>query len=322
MPSTSSLATRLSRLKPGPRNRLLAGFVVWAVLGPLLALGTSLAVLSSRQEPVDVHAEITSTNNAQNWARSYLLLWLGGSAKKGEESPNLRTLQSMTSAPVNLELPQTAYAVQDISPVESTPTPVGNGDMVWRMRMAATVVVPGSSSVNRLVYDLDMMEHAGTFRATALPRIVTTSTTPFQVDTAYSSVADVNSALGQSAQAFASAYLTPASGGNLGSTVGPDFDGQAVVNSPYRKVEVTGVAYVAEDSSFDINNVKAGDTVHALITVKAETSSTTFNITQLPVVMVVLNNGQWVVDSFEPYVNVGAVRAQHDSGAAAPTSSS
>lgn len=306
----SNLSTRFTQLKPGPRNRLLMFVAVWIAIVPLLSLMVSCQVLSTRQEPVNVHQEITATDNAQNWARSYLLLWLGGTSKKNEDSANLKTLQSMTSAPVDLELPQTGYSVQDISPVSAEPTPIDGDDVIWRMRQSATVVVPGTNKVTRMVYDMDMLEHSGGYQATATPRVVTTTTVPFEVNTVYTNEAQTDSAMGISAQAFADAYFTPGSGGNLGSTVGPDFNSQALVNSPYRKAKVQSVLFYAEDRKFDINNVKPGDTVHALITVKAETSSTTFNITQVPVSMSVLDNGQWVVGQMEPAVDVGETRAR------------
>lgn len=306
-PMKASVGAKLRSMKEGPRNQLL---FVWALTGPIaLILALLLLVAVVRMpDPAehDVPAEIAATDNAKNWASNYLLLWLGGTGpSRGEdESPNLRLLREMSSVPGEFTLPTSPYTVQDISPVSATAIPAGE-DTIWRMEMSATVVSPGSSGVTRLQYALDITEHSGGYQATALPRLVNSTTTPFSINTLYAEHADPSSAMYKSAEAFATAYLTPDTGGNFGATVSGNYSGVPLTNSPYSKVTVTSVMFYLPDMSVDMLNVQSGDVAHALITVRAESSTSTFNYTQLPVKMVVLDNLQWAVDAMEDFVDIG-----------------
>lgn len=306
-PSRNSVGAKLQTMKEGPRNQLIMALVVMIPVSLVIAVAALLiAVTAPDPEDHDIPTEVASMDNAKNWASNYLLLWLAGSGpSRGEDvSPNLKTLREMSSVPGEFTLPATPYTVQDISPVSATATDAG-GDTIWRMEMSATVVAPGSSGVSRLQYAIDLVEHNGGYQVTALPRLVNSTTTPFQINTLYGDFSDPSSALYKSAEAFTAAYLTPDTGGNFGATVSANYSGTPLRDSPYSKVEVTEVLYYLPDASMDMQNVQAGDTAHVLITAKAESSTSTFNITQLPVRMVVLDNLQWAVDGMETFVDIG-----------------
>lgn len=307
-PRKTSVGAKLQTMKEGPRNQIL---ILWAVTGPVaLVIALVLAVVVMRIPDPETHsvpAEVAATDNAKNWASNYLLLWLAGTGpSRGEDiSPNLKTLQEMSSVPGEFTLPPTPYTVQDIAPVSAVSYPAGD-DTIWRMVLSATVVSPGSGGVSRMQYAMDLTEHSGGYQVTALPRQVNSTTTPFAINTLYNETADSSSALYTAAEAFAKAYLTPNDGGNFGTTISGNYDGVPLANSPYSKAEVTSVLYYLPDSGVDMYNVRPGDIAEALITVRAESSSSTFNYTQLPVSMIVLDNNQWAVDYMNDYVDIGA----------------
>ena len=163
---------------------------------------------------------------------------------------------------------------------------------------------PGEHSSRRQYYALDVAEHGDTYQATALPRQVSPNTQPFTATTMFTNRAEPDTPLFKSADAFVRAYVTPNSGGTLGSTTSSNFVGEPLRNSPYSKATTVDVVWAKEDKAVDMNNVSPGNSVFALITVKAEVSTATYHFMQLPVRMVVLDNNQWAVDALTDYVDI------------------
>lgn len=307
-PSTNSVWNRLGSLKESHRNNLVKVSILSGPVALVLAVLTFVyAFAQPDPNEYDVPAEVGDVISVQNWADDYVLLWLGGESDRSGESENLTSLRNRTAAPVSVELASTPFSVQNIRPTGQPEVHrLGGGEAIWRVYVEAQVVVPGASSVKRYTYGVDVFENNGEYIAQALPHQVAQQSTPFSVNTLYSEVAGPETAIGQSAQAFAESYLVPQSGGQLGSTVSANFTGQPLADSPYTTVELVDVSYYPEDSSFDSMAVSPGEKINALITVRASSTSTTFNLTQLPVSMVVMDNGQWAVDHFADYVDVGA----------------
>lgn len=303
----SSVGKKIGSMKESRRNSLVRASVLSGPIALVLAVLTFLyAFAQPDPNEYDVPAEVGDVISAQNWAEDYVLLWLGGQSDRRGESVNLTSLRNRTAAPVSVELASTPFSVQNIRPTgQPVVERLGGGEAIWRVFVEAQVVTPGASGVERFTYAVDMFENNGEYIAQALPHQIATQSTPFSVNTAYTETAGPETAIGQSAQAFAEAYLVPNSGGNLGTTVSANFTGEPVADSPYTDVDLIDVSYYAEDAKFDPMSVEPGEKITALITVRASSTSTTFNITQLPVTMVVLENNQWAVDGFSEFVDVG-----------------
>lgn len=296
-------------LKPEYSAKLVrVALIAVPIIGALTAFNTVSVIRESNQPEPNVIQDIGEVTDVQNWAVDYMLLWLGGSGPRAGESttPNLKALQERTSAPFEVTLPTAPIQVTSVRPHgKPVSIPIGDTeDALWRVNMEAIVMFPGENTSRRQYYSLDVAEHGNTYQATALPRQVSPNTQPFKATTMFTNRAEQESPLFKSADAFVRAYVTPNSGGTLGSTTSSNFVGEPLRNSPYSKATTVDVVWAKEDKAVDMNNVSPGNSVFALITVKAEVSTATYHFMQLPVRMVVLDNKQWAVDSLTDYVDI------------------
>lgn len=286
----------------------------------ILSILLSILALATKPAPQDVAGEVDSQKAVADYGRDFMTLWLAGTDESGKgESKNAQTLQDMASVPGTVKLPKTGYRVEniDVRVIGSTDLSGGQEDLDeigYRLRAQAVVVPPGSRSTARRTFEFDVMAKNGAnFQVVALPRQVAVPRELYKAAPAYDKEAEVKSAIGASAQAFLDAYLTPkGTDKGLGSTVGPNFEGGPVSNPLWDTVQLTHVAWYAEGRSDvpDLSEVPVGFTVHALLTAEASSASTTFSTVQVPVTMVVLENGQWAVDGIDEEVFIGGTEAQ------------
>ena len=309
-----------ARLRP----EYSAKMVRWALIAvPLVGAATvanSLYLVNQANQPeVDVVQNIGAVTDVQNWGADYMLLWLGGAGPKAGQanSANQQSLRERTSAPFDIALATAPVQVTSVRPNgEPFSVESATGDTYWRVGYEATAKFPGEQASRRLYYELDIVEHDGAYQVTALPRQVTPMAKPFKATTNYTERAQQGSPMWTSADAFAQAYVVPKSGGNLGSTVSANFKDMPLVNSPYQSVETADVVWrPTKGNSVNINAVAPGDTVFALITVKASVSSATYNYMQLPVQMIVMENNQWAVDFMTDFIDVGSIGSPDGGGA-------
>lgn len=307
-------------LRPEYSTKLVRySIIAVPVIGALTLVNTGIAIRTLNEPEVNVITDIGRVEDVQNWGADYMLLWLGGAGPKTGQSssPNQQAVMERTSAPFDVTLPTAPVQVTNVRPSGEPFNVVGDtGDTYWRIGYEATAMFPGEQSSRRLFYELDVVEHDGSYQVTALPRQVAPSAKPFKAETNYTQRALEGSPMFISADAFAQAYVVPKSGGNLGSTVSGNFKEQPLVNSPYQSVETVDVVWRPANgkSSMDINNVSPGDTVFALITVKAVVSTATYNYMQIPVQMVVMENNQWAVDFMTDFIDVGSIGSPDDGG--------
>lgn len=296
------------------RPEYSAKLVRWAliavpVIAALTIFNTVSVIRASNQPEPNVISDIGEVTDVQNWAVDYMLLWLGGSGPRAGESstPNQQALEERTSAPFDVTLPTAPVQVTSVRPHgKPVAIPIGEDgtDALWRVSLEAIVMFPGEHSSRRQYYSMDVAEHGDTYQATALPRQVSPNTQPFTATTMFTNRAEPESPLFKSADAFVRAYVTPNSGGTLGSTTSSNFVGEPLRNSPYSKATTEDLVWAKDGKSVDMNNVSPGDSVFALVTVKAEVSTATYHYMQLPVRMVVLDNNQWAVDAITDYVDI------------------
>lgn len=304
-PKRSNLA-----LRPEYSAKLVRlALIAVPVIAALTVFNTVTTVRTMNQPEPNVISDIGEVNDVQNWAVDYMLLWLGGSGPRAGESstPNQQALEERTSAPFDVTLPTAPVQVTSVRPhgkPVAIPIGEGGGDALWRVSLEAIVMFPGEHSSRRQYYSMDVAEHGDTYQATALPRQVSPNTQPFTATTMFTNRAEPESPLFKSVDAFVRAYVTPNSGGTLGSTTSSNFVGEPLRNSPYSKATTEDVVWAKDGKSVDMNNVSPGDSVFALVTVKAEVSTATYHYMQLPVRMVVLDNNQWAVDALTDYVDI------------------
>lgn len=314
------------------RPEYSAKLVRWAliavpVIAALTIFNTVSVIRASNQPEPNVISDIGEVTDVQNWAVDYMLLWLGGSGPRAGESstPNQQALEERTSAPFDVTLPTAPVQVTSVRPHgKPVAIPIGEDgtDALWRVSLEAIVMFPGEHSSRRQYYSMDVAEHGDTYQATALPRQVSPNTQPFTATTMFTNRAEPESPLFKSADAFVRAYVTPNSGGTLGSTTSSKFVGEPLRNSPYSKATTEDLVWAKDGKSVDMNNVSPGDSVFALVTVKAEVSTATYHYMQLPVRMVVLDNNQWAVDAITDYVDINGFGSPDAEGERSSNSSS
>lgn len=314
------------------RPEYSAKLVRWAliavpVIAALTIFNTVSVIRASNQPEPNVISDIGEVTDVQNWAVDYMLLWLGGSGPRAGESstPNQQALEERTSAPFDVTLPTAPVQVTSVRPHgKPVAIPIGEDgtDALWRVSLEAIVMFPGEHSSRRQYYSMDVAEHGDTYQATALPRQVSPNTQPFTATTMFTNRAKPESPLFKSADAFVRAYVTPNSGGTLGSTTSSNFVGEPLRNSPYSKATTEDLVWAKDGKSVDMNNVSPGDSVFALVTVKAEVSTATYHYMQLPVRMVVLDNNQWAVDAITDYVDINGFGSPDAEGERSSDSSS
>lgn len=314
------------------RPEYSAKLVRWAliavpVIAALTIFNTVSVIRASNQPEPNVISDIGEVTDVQNWAVDYMLLWLGGSGPRAGESstPNQQALEERTSAPFDVTLPTAPVQVTSVRPHgKPVAIPIGEDgtDALWRVSLEAIVMFPGEHSSRRQYYSMDVAEHGDTYQATALPRQVSPNTQPFTATTMFTNRAEPESPLFKSADAFVRAYVTPNSGGTLGSTTSSNFVGEPLRNSPYSKATTEDLVWAKDGKSVDMNNVSPGDSVFALVTVKAEVSTATYHYMQLPVRMVVLDNNQWAVDAITDYVDINGFGSPDAEGERSSNSSS
>lgn len=274
--------------------------VQWSlVAGPvsliltLLMAFTLLAAWPKSTDPLDFTREQSRFDAAQNWGRNYLLLWAAGSSKQ------ISTLAAMTSAQAQLKLPSTPYVIQEITPATTESIPAGE-DTEWVLSYDTLVVVPGQSSVMRVRYTFNVVQHLDGYQVIALPRPTTQTTTPFKVTTVYTAGIGEDSSLAIAAKNFLRIYLTGGGDASLGSTVSSSFRGRPLTRSPY-----TAVTTLSIFSTATPYQPSAGDSASILVTVQGNATADTFHISQYPLTMVYTDQGQWVVDGIEDAVDFG-----------------
>lgn len=315
----------LSDLTPKARRGLVVGTASLVALGSLLGMTSFVQnVTRPPEKEVTVSTEVARTNNVTAWSRNFLLLYLSGTgagAGSSRQTSNEFTIDAMSSAPLGSEaagtagikLPPTSLETADITPVNAVKYEV-QGYTLWRMTMAATAKVPGTNKPQRFTYEFDVVEVNGGYQVTALPRMVGEAGFDFTTSSVYSNAVQEGNPIMQSAQAFVDAWLVPGSGTGLGSTTSAEFGGTPPANSPFKKATVQSVTYFTPYGGVDVTMPKPGDAIEALITVRAEVSSTTWNTMQFPVTMSVLENGQWVISAMSSVADISGVRADEEDG--------
>lgn len=299
-------------LRSGTADKMTKAALVAGPLALMLTVGNLFLMPRALEKPpaVDIQAEFYAFDRVKEWSVDYMTLWLGGSDKGDGSSGALKSLTAMSATPGEVSLSPTPYQVQKLTPYVEATRSEGMGDFVWSVRVDAQVVAPGDNEVRKYTYILPVTEHSDGFRATAMPHQESVLTAPFEVKTAYSQSADVDSPVGTAAQNFATAYLTPGGKSSLGATVSSEFSGAAVPHSLWKQVDLEAVRWYGESSSTDINNASEGTRIHVLASLKGSTSGSTFSMTDLPLVMVKLSNGQWVVDAIDAPLGFNAIETQ------------
>lgn len=291
-PMRSSAANTLTRvmLFTAPVAALLA----------LVALFIAVSADTKASQPApDVNVAIYKSDRVKSWATDFMTVWLAGTG--GKDSQAAQTLNAMSSAPVEIDLPQTAYQVQKLTPFVENYEYITDDESVWMVRVDAQVVSPGSTSVEKYTYYLPVADYKDTFQAIAMPSQRSVLTSPFKTASAYSQPADVNSPLGVGAENFAKVYLTPTdSTSSLGAAVTADFKGAPVPHSLWKQVSLLGITWYGDLPSLD--TATPGAVVHALATVQGSSSATTYSIAQLPLEMELSQNNQWLVKAIDPIV--------------------
>lgn len=286
-------------VKSEVRHRAVQWSLITGPVALILSLLTVFVLLAAWPKPVDpldFTREQSRFDAAQNWGRNYLLLWAAGS------STQMSTLTAMTSTQAQLKLPATPYAVQEITPSGSESLPAGE-DTEWVLSYDTLLVVPGQTSVMRVTYTLNVVQHLDGYQVIAMPRPVTRTTTPFKVGTAYPAGVSDESALGGAVRSFVKLYLTGGADAALGSTVSAQFRGRPLPKSPYTAVTTLGI--LATHTPYQ---PAAGATVSVMATVQGNATAGTFHILQYPLRMVFTDQGQWVVDAIEDAVDFGEVK--------------
>lgn len=285
--------------------------LILSIISPIIAL----SIKSQIPEPQNVHAEVDQQTAAEQFSRDFMTLWLAG-VDKGDSpdgSPNAKTMQRMVSVPGEWQLPPQGYRVENIDVRVLSTYDLSGGDETldekgMKIRATALVAPPGSSGAARRTFEFDVMAKDGdNFRVTALPRQVGVTQVPYEAVPAYNYVAGADTPLGQSAQRFVEAYFLPKdSNAGLGATVSENFRGVPVSNPMWEKVQVARVDwYAPADSPHSggvLDDVQTGDVIHAMLTVRGESTTATFSTVQVPARMIVTSNGQWVVDALEDEV--------------------
>lgn len=303
---------------------------MFLLAGPVALVGVILLALVSILQNVtaddteyatldDVNAQITRTSKVANFATDYVSLWLAGQgADRGTESPHEEALARMSSITgPNPSLPTTPYRINS---ARGWLAPDGwfeaGSGTVWRTVVEVKAVQPGASRVSTLLFEVDVAEAHDTYRVNALPRPVARIESPIRVLSPYKNEVRKGSAMFTAAQNYASAYLTPGGdGANLGATTGPDYTGEPVTGGLWRDATVTAVNYYDQAAAIEggtpieASSASPGDRLETIITVKASTSTASFTTLQIPVVMEMLPNGQWVVAEFSQRVFFDGVEA-------------
>lgn len=296
------------------RPEMRANLFRYAVLsGPLALVLVLMSMCSSIRstDPVipDVVEEARAITRVTSWGTDYITLWLGGSDDGSGTS--VESLQKMTDAPGSVDLPRTAYGVRQVDVYADDMVQIGTDEFLWRLRASVLVIPPGSSRPERMTFTFDAAEFEDGFRATAMPRPVSSASVPFVAVSAYGETAGKDTRVFTAAENFSAAYLTPDSTkATLGSTVTSDFEDGPLARSLWTTTEVKSVNFYGDSDRFDLNSASTGDSIHALITVKASSSSSTYSIIQMPVEMDMLSNGQWAVVGFDEMVYVEDIEVE------------
>lgn len=287
-----------------------SNLVVWSgpvalVLGILIAFSLLLSLLFGGEEQEtygreEVNKQVSQTLRAGAFAEDFMTLWLGGSQTE-ENKTQAETLARMYSLPgdMKIDLPEHPYQIQSLRawPVEYTGFDLGQDEYMYREQVEARVVAPGASDVGTYLFEVDLVLSSSTFQVNALPRQVARVNQPFSIGSDYTNV-EKEGPFVESAQAYTAALLTPKDGGGLGSTTGPDYVGSPVSRGLWTQVHVDRVFWFPdydEKDNYTIQTAQPGARVHALITAVGTNSAGTFSTIQLPVIMTMLENHQWVV---------------------------
>lgn len=287
-------------LKPATRRAIVYAVVVlfflWGAMTTMMWFGGA----RDKAEDPQVGAWDTLYKETNDFSVDFLSLWLAGS------EANTETLASMSADYLKPELPPTPYEASSVKTVVLDSRESGDADL-FDMKGTATVVAPGGRSVDKKTYTFTVARYGETYKALSMPAPVNNEKTIFGVDSAYDQVVNVDSPLGNSISAFVSAYLTPGTGTTLASTVTSNFDGSPLASSQWSQAAVESVKFWSYDVAGDPASASEGDSLHAMVWVKASTSGSTFSPLTLPLKLVMQSNGQWAVDAVESSVEIGGV---------------
>lgn len=286
-------------VRPEVQRKFLLTSMLSGPIALVLALcAVAYVVLTKPPTAVNVHRELSSYTNASYFARNYVLVWLGGSAKQKD------SIASMSSVPASFALNPDPMTVTDLNVIDVLWTPTDGAETEWAFTIAATAIPPGNAA-SRNFYRVTFVERDGAFQAITLPRIINQGITPIRIATKYTSSTALDGVLGKTLANFTKSYLVPGDSASLGRYVSDKFLGAPISGSPYTAVKLTSIN-VAEGSP-DPTTAGPGSSVEVMVTVQASISLTTFTTMQLPLRVTSTANGQWLVDSITEPVDFGAV---------------
>lgn len=289
-------------VRPEVQRKFLLTSMLSGPIALVLALcAVAYVVLTKPPTPVNVHRELSSYTNASYFARNYVLVWLGGSAKQKD------SIAAMSSVPASFTLNPDPMTVTDLNVIDVLWTPTDGAETEWAFTIAATAIPPGNAA-SRNFYRVTFVERDGAFQAITLPRIINQGVTPIRIATKYTSNAALDGVLGKTLANFTKSYLVPGDSASLGRYVSDKFLGAPISGSPYTAVKLTSIN-VAEGSP-DPATAGPGSSVEVMVTVQASISLTTFTTMQLPLRVTSTANGQWLVDLITEPVDFGDVEAR------------
>lgn len=283
------------------RSFFATGIAAWLALGGVLVL-LGVTLLRPTTKPVDVLAEINAYTGAEFFARNFLLVWLAGGPAEAQK------LQSMSARTGQPDMNPDPVTVSDINAVPPISRTAAGAETEWGITLAATLTPPGAGRAVRSFFRVTFLEAGGTYKALVWPRPVNDTSRPVQIAPWYTTGIGVDSPVGTAVANFMTAFYTADNSGSLGRYVSAEFTEAPIVGSPYRSVEVKTIT--AGKDSPDPASAKPGDTIHLLVTAKAASSATTFNVIDAPLRMTLSPNRQWLVDGFDEPIHFGAVDYQ------------
>lgn len=273
------------------------------ISGPVavvVAVLTLVFVIATKPPaPLNTYKALTQYTRAEYFARNFLLMWLAGGP------PQEQRFKEMVSVDTKVGLAPDPLTVTDINVTDVSMTPAGP-EREWAFTLVASLVPPGGTA-SRNFFRLVFVEHDSAYQVITLPRLTTSGITPIRVASIYGQHAALDSVLGKVIANFSQAYLIPSNSSQMGRYASEKFTDKPVPNSPYTSVKVSDIQVAGDTQPTE---VKPGQGLDVLVTVKASISVTTFSMMQLPLHVTQTSNGQWLVDMFTEPVDFGEVTAR------------
>ena len=279
---------------------ITAIFMLFFSFFGVMLLGLGVVKIAQREDPYEA---ANSYSRVEFYSKNFLTLWLTG------DQSNVPQMREMYSGVIP-EVGTDPVQVNDLNVADAKMTKIPETeDRQWSVIVGSSVSALGASDTQRMFFRVTLRQHGDGLKAEKLPEPINNVKESFEVKPSFQGAVGKKSSAFIVVQNFVQEYYTQNDSGSLGRYVTNDFSSAGSTKPVSPTVYTSSEVHSVQSKSMADNpdNVKAGERMQVLVTMKLSSTSSTFVYSQAVMDLQKTENGQWLVAGITGDVPPGAV---------------